>query len=144
MVDGKAKTLTADQKNYLAQNKGNSFYIIGGEAAVNKSMAELIKGYGKMERIGGATRYETSTLFAQKFFNSPDVAVLAYAQNFPDGLSGGPVAMALDAPLVLTATKYEDKAVAFAKENEVFSGIVLGGPILISDEAVSAIYGKVR
>lgn len=144
LVDGKAKTLTADQKNYLAQNKGNSFYIIGGEAAVNKSMADLIKGYGKMERIGGATRYETSTLFAQKFFNSPDVAVLAYAQNFPDGLSGGPVAMALDAPLVLTATKYEDKAVAFAKENEVFSGIVLGGPILISDEAVSAIYGKVR
>lgn len=144
LVDGTAKTFTNAQKNYFAQNKGNKFYIIGGEVAINKTVANIIKGYGVTERIGGDDRYETSTLFAQKFFDNPDMAVLVYAQNFPDGLSGGPVAMALGAPLILTATKFESRAVAYAKENEVFSGIVLGGPILISNEAVSLIYGNVR
>ena len=144
LVKGTGKSLDAKQKAYLNQNKGKKFYIIGGEAAVSKTMANLIKSYGSITRIGGANRYETSTLFAQKFFSDPDTAVLAYAKNFPDGLSGGPLAMALDAPLILTATNSEAKAVSFAKDYEVFSGIVLGGPTLISNGAVNAVFGTVR
>ena len=106
------------------------------------TMADTIKAYGSVERIGGANRYATSTMIADKFFDNPQYAVLAYGLNLPDGLSGGPLAMSLDAPLVLTATGSETTAAYYTKGEGIYSGVVLGGPGLISDGAVNTIFGS--
>ena len=134
-------SLNSSQKEFLASlGSGSKVYIIGGTSAVNQSTANALAAYGTVERIEGATRYETSVNIAKKFFTETDSAVLAYAQNFPDGLSGGPLAYALNAPLVLTAGGKESAAVTYAAQAGIKSGAVLGGPTLISDKVVRTIY----
>ena len=135
------KVLSDTQKTFLEENVKGSIYIIGGESAVNATIEEELSVYGKTERISGSTRYETSVLFAQKFFEAPKHAVLASAKNFPDGLCGGALAMSLDAPLILTADGKVDEAVSYMSENGISTGFVLGGDAVISDESANLVFG---
>lgn len=134
-------TLTSEQESFLnALSADNKIYIIGGTAAVIDAMMNTLSAYGEVERIGGSNRYETSVNVAKKFFTDPDHLILTYAYNFPDGLSGGPLAISRNAPLILTATSDRSYAVSYAKSIGVSSGIVLGGNGLISDSAVREIF----
>ncbi len=119
---------------------GQDFYILGGVNAVKPSVESAVGQYGYVERIGGNTRYQTSTLIAKKFFDAPETAVIAYAMNFPDGLCGGPLAMSMDAPLILTATGSEKAATAYMELYGINDGVVLGGPSLISDASAKSIF----
>ena len=132
------KELKAEQKEFLANSSGK-FVIIGGTSAVSAKLESELKSIGTVERLGGATRYETSVLVAQRFVQNPGAAILAYAKNFPDGLCGGPLAYALGAPLILTDTDHTDAARDYIEG--ITSGIVVGGPGLISDAAVRTIFG---
>ena len=132
--------LYGKQPEFLAGLKNCTFTVIGGESAVSAKLFDAIKAYGKVERLAGANRFETSVLVAQKYFKAPETAVLAYAWNYPDGLCGGSLAFSLKAPLILTMTKYEAKAVEYAKNAGIEIGLVLGGDTLISDDAVRAIF----
>lgn len=135
------KELSKAQKAFLNAYANSRLYIIGGESAVNRNIEKQLKNYGTTERISGSTRYETSVLFAQKFFAEPKQAVLAYAKNFPDGLCGGALAMSMDAPLILTASGKEEAAVSYMDEKEISCGYVLGGDRLISDDSVRMLFG---
>lgn len=133
-------SLTSAQKEMLSKGNGQ-IYVIGGTAAVSKSVENALKQYGSVARIGGANRYETSALVAQTFFGAePFAAVLAYAQNFPDGLCGGPLAYSLKSPLILTATGKESVAVSYATSVGIKNGYVLGGTGLISDATARKIF----
>ena len=134
-------SLSAEQKAFLASLNGNKLYILGGEEAVSKSIANEVKAYGAITRIGGATRYETSVMIAKEFFSNPKYAVLAYAENFPDGLCGGPLAINTNGPLILTKTGKEAAATEYVTGNYITSGAVLGGEILISDDAAKKVFG---
>ena len=68
--------------------------------------------------------------------------VIAYGQNYPDGLCGGVLAYYLNAPMLLTRDKNAALAAEFAAEKGITSGAVLGGPSLISDSAVQQIFGS--
>lgn len=129
-----------EQKEYLDTIGVKKYYIIGGTAAVNDMTAAQINTYGPVMRVAGGNRYETSAAVAMQFSGTDARAVmLVYGDNFPDGLSGGALAMAMDAPLLLVndintlyAGNYVDKA-------QVGRSTTLGGPLLISDEAVGKI-----
>ena len=101
-----------------------------------------MNGSYRTERLWGATRYETSTAVAKKFFPKAKTVMLAYAQNFPDGLSGGPLAMKKNAPIILTDSKTTGAAKTYVRSAGVVSSITLGGTSLISDNAVKAIMGS--
>ena len=133
-------SLNDSQKAFLQNHAANKKYILGGTAAVSTKVENQTKVYGTVERIGGNTRYETSVLIAKEFSPNANQAVLAYAQNFPDGLSGGALAYAMKEPLVLTASGKEAAAAAYAKEQGITSGVILGGSGLISDKAVRTIF----
>ena len=135
------KILYTAQKEFLKDHKDSKIYIIGGNNAINTAIEDELAAYGETERISGTTRYETSVLFAQKFFDTPEYGVLAYAKNFPDGLCGSTLAMSLDAPLILTANGNVSAAVSYMVEKGVSTGYVLGGDKLISDESVNLIFG---
>ncbi len=137
------KSVTEQQKAFMAEHQGSRYYIIGGEGAVSKEIEGLVRKYGKVERIAGNSRYETSILVAETFFDTPKTAVLASAKNFPDGLCGGPLAMSKNAPLILTATGKESNAVIYANEKGIYIGAVLGGDGLISDEATNSIFESI-
>lgn len=118
------------------------FLVVGGSSAVGTPVEKLFRLYGKTERISGSNRFETSALLADMFFgDTAQQAVLAYAWNYPDGLCGGPLANALNAPLILTMTGLESAAVDYTTDAGIESGIVLGGEQLISDDAIRTIFG---
>ena len=133
-------SLRATQVNYLKTLGTKNFYLIGGTNAVNKRIESSLGAYGTTQRIEGATRYYTSVNIAKTFFPNAKTAVLAYAQNFPDGLSGGCLACSMDAPLILTANGKQASAVAYAKEAGITGGAVLGGTGLIPDKIVRSIF----
>ncbi|MBQ2928233.1 MAG: cell wall-binding repeat-containing protein, partial [Oscillospiraceae bacterium] len=133
-------SLRATQVNYLKTLGTKNFYLIGGTNAVNKRIESALGSYGTTQRIEGATRYYTSVNIAKTFFPDAKCAVLAYAQNFPDGLSGGCLACSMNAPLILTANGKQAPAVAYAKEAGITGGAVLGGTGLIPDKVANAIF----
>jgi putative cell wall-binding protein len=135
------RQLTPSQKEFLA-GADRKFVIIGGESAVSADMAAQLEAYGTIERIGGSNRYETSINVAKRFFSDPSAVVLAYGANFPDGLCGGPLAYAVGAPLILTRDVNASLAAAYTAEQGITNGAVLGGPSLISDNAVSTILSQ--
>ena len=128
------------QKAYVESLAGKEFYLIGGTGAVNVNIENYFKALGSVTRIGGATRFDTSMKVAETFFKNPKAAVLAYGQDFPDGLCGGSVANAMGGPLLLATTGKAEQAAAYAQSNGIKTGAVLGGPTLISDIAVRYIF----
>lgn len=133
-------SLTAEQKTFLEGIDNAKIYIIGGEAAVSLRTENELNEFGSVERIYGANRYETSVNIAKEFFPNAKYAVLAYGQNFPDGLSGGPLAKNMNAPLLLSYNTRSDYAKAYAESIGIRSGVVLGGSGLISDKSVNTIF----
>ena len=136
------KTLSTKQKEFLSSLNGNQIIIIGGTSAVSTSIESQLRQYGSVERLAGQNRYETSVLVAERFFENPEYAVLAYAKNFPDGLSGGSLAYLNNGPLLLTDNNNWEYAANYVQENGIVRGAVLGGPTLISSETVENIFNS--
>ena len=132
--------ITAKQQSYLDTLSTKNMYLIGGTGAVSKAVEKDLNGY-TLKRFAGANRFETSTMVANEFFPKSECIVLAYGYNFPDGLSGGPLAMSIGAPLVLTSN--ESACVNTARNYAITAGVskavVLGGKTLISDQSVMSI-----
>ena len=140
-------SLTGTQKDFLNGLSTEKFYLIGGEGVVKpKIESDLINlGYskdGNIKRLWGPTRYETSTAVAEEFFKEPKTVMLAYAHNFPDGLSGGPLALWEKAPIILTDSSNTGAARAYVESFGAFRSITLGGPSLISQAAVEFIMDR--
>ena len=124
----------------LALLKNCTYTIIGGEKAVSQTLEDTISRMGTTTRVAGSNRYETSVLVAEKYFEDPWAVVLAYARNFPDGLCGGALAYAMDAPLILTMTNNETQAALYVQSQGIHTGVVMGSDELISDNSVRAIF----
>lgn len=135
--------MTSTQTSYLNKIKCSNVYIVGGESAVSSAVKTSLSAKGcNIQRFAGANRYETSYLVAKKFFKTSNDVVLAYAKNFPDGLSGGPLALSLNSPMILADSSNTAYANAYVKSAGVTKAAVLGGTGLISDSAVSKILKK--
>jgi len=133
--------LTDQQKQFLNQVKGKKIYILGGTGAVKPLIENQLKSYGKVERIAGSTRFETSYLIAEKFYPNAEYAVLAYSNDYPDGLCGGPLAYQIQAPLILTRSGNEDLAARYVKDRSIEDGYILGGVNALPDSVAQKIFG---
>ena len=134
-------SLSATQQQYLNSVKGGKLYIIGGTAAVNARIETSLKGYGTTQRLSGATRYYTAVEIAKTFFPNTKTAVVAYGENFPDGMCGGTLAYSMGAPVLLTTNSKSAVTVDYTTANGIHSGAVLGGNKLISDNVVEKAFG---
>ena len=110
--------------------------LIGGEKAVSKNVENYLAKNYTLDRIAGKNRYETSAMIAERFFSHAETAVVAYGLNFPDGLSGGPLAMSLEAPMLLMTDSETAEASAYVETAGVLHIAVMGGTTLIKDQAV--------
>lgn len=138
------KTLLEEQKEFLEENADKQCYIIGGTGAVNEKMQDEIEKIMVTNRISGSTRYETSVMVAETFFEYPDTVTLAFAKNFPDGLCGGPLAKTMNAPLILTASRKESDAEEYIEKSESKTGITFGGANTLSDKTVRNAWGYIQ
>lgn len=135
------KALTPDQKSFLQRhvNDLNYVYAIGGTGVVTDSVASEAANqageFGSFTRVAGKDRYKTSVAVAEEFFGYMTFKVyLAYALNYPDGLAGGPLAYADDAPLLLVTEANHKDALNWCEETGIYECAVMGGKALISDE----------
>ena len=100
-------------------------------------------GLPDVTRLAGNTRYETSVLVAETFFTSPTQAVIAYGENFPDGLSGSPLANTVGAPLILTRAGKEAAAAKYVADTGITGGYALGGTTVLPEKTVEKIFPAV-
>ncbi len=137
------KSLNAAQKEFLQtlNKSGTRFYVIGGTGAVSDEIMNELGNYGQiMGRIAGKDRYQTSVNIATTFINTAGKVVIATGKNFPDGLSGGPLAYALGAPLILVADGKADKAAEYTSQAVLSVAYALGGTGAISDETMNKVF----
>lgn len=133
-------SLTSSQKAFIKKHNSAEFYIIGGTGTVNEEIENYLAEYGTVERVSGKNRYDTSVKIAEKFFKNPDEVILAYAYNFPDGLSAGPLAATKNIPILLISEDRTEMASEYVKENNINKGIILGGSSLITDDMAKEVF----
>ncbi|MBQ9592598.1 MAG: leucine-rich repeat protein, partial [Lachnospiraceae bacterium] len=87
-------SLNAKQKAMLQElkEKGCTFTILGGEKAVSAEVEAMIREEVgdalAQERISGKTRYLTSAMIAERYFQKAEKMLLVTGENYPDGLCG--------------------------------------------------------
>lgn len=152
------KTLTESQKKFLKDKMYCYFHLIGGTGAVSEEVVAELLQIAPVERVAGDNRFETSVAVAKRFFyavnygtttgkwgamvRDPETIALVYAQNFPDGLSAGPLAAAMNAPVILVqnANKAVEVASEYRELLELSTMYVMGGETLISEETANTIF----
>ena len=85
----------------LARLAPTTIVIVGGLGVVGTAVETRLAAIAPIVRLGGADRYETSRLLVDYAFDSTGIAYIATGRDFPDGLSAGAAAGALDVPVVL-------------------------------------------
>ncbi|WP_409252048.1 cell wall-binding repeat-containing protein [Bacillus sp. SCS-153A] len=92
------------------------------------------------QRLSGVDRFDTAVRISKEGWEKADTVVLAQGYNFPDALTGGPLAYKYDAPLLLTD---KNKLTASTKKEIERLGadkvIILGGKGAIGTEVETAI-----
>ena len=143
LVNGKG-TLREDQKAYLESVRGAELYAIGGVNTITPDLLKELDAYDAngAERVYGSGRELTSAAVAKTFFPEAKTAALASSLDFPDGLSGGPVAFAMNAPLLLTRENKEAAAKDYVNSKGITSGYIIGGEKAVSDTTAERIFGK--
>ena len=134
LVDDSLKDI---QKEYLSSLGSRNYYLIGGTGAVKPAVESEINEYGMVERIAGANRFATSEAIAMKFFPAGSgKLVIASGDDFPDGLTGGPVAIAESAPIVLVNSLNSAEAEKYIERFGVKKLIVIGGNGSVADALI--------
>lgn len=131
-------TAIAAELRRLAPKK---IVVLGGPNSVSDAVESQLRSYtgGAVERWMGADRYEASAQISQETFG-PGVAVayVASGLNFPDALSGAPVAGMGNSPMLLTDDDRLPSPIAEELDRlKPKRIVVLGGPASVSD-AVAA------
>lgn len=81
----------------------------------------------EMTRLSGDSRIRTALEVSKNGFDSSEYVLIANGFNFPDALAGGPLAVALKAPILLTAKEQlEDEVLKEVIELGATKAIILG------------------
>jgi putative cell wall-binding protein/uncharacterized protein YkwD len=118
--------------------------VLGSAAIVSDAVAGWVGAItgAQVSRTYGADRYATAVALSQANYanNGPSTVYVATGANFPDGLSGSPVAGSLPGPLLLVPTSSLPGSVAAELQRLAPETVViLGGSGAISDGVVGAI-----
>lgn len=117
------------------------FSLIAGSIVLSTDVkAESKKDFS---RIAGSNRYETSIQVSKKYYSSSKSIIIANGKVFADALSGGQLALALDAPILLSAEN--DVSDSLIKEVERLGAkdvYILGGESTISKKIERRFLGK--
>ena len=135
--------LTEEQTAYLESVTFDKIYVIGGTGVISSDMVNSLTEYANVTRVGGKDRFATSLGVANTFFpGHHDYMMMVYAMNFPDGLSGGALAYQYDAPVILATSSNTSAAASYRGSAGAARSITMGGPGLISDNAIFTAMGN--
>lgn len=87
---------------------------------------------GRVQRISGKGRVETSVEVSKKSYRGAATAIIANGMNYADALAGGPLALSLKAPILLTTGNLSKAVKDELKAKGVKEVILLGGTSAVS------------
>ena len=138
-----SNVLVEEAKWELKRLQVKNVIIVGGEAAISKSVSEQIQSLGiNVERIAGTDRYSTALKVAQTVGTENGVFV-ATGTGFADALSVGPIAGKLQIPIILINNDSMSKEVAQLLSLSPKS-YVIGGTSAISNSMLKYIANSER
>lgn len=119
--------------------------IIGGKIAIKDTVADELTSMGiKIERISGASRLETSIKIAERFHTAPEEVMISTGYNFPDALSGGPLAAKLKSPILLVRPdRTTQNVLDYLGTTSPQNIYILGGSVAVNDDVkkeISSLY----
>ena len=127
----------------------DTIVIVGGSSVVSSSVANALRSYADdVVRIGGANRYETSRLIADRgldkgFFGTERQVWVATGANYADALSAGAAAASAGVPILLVdgkASSIDSATRSFlASQLEPTVARVAGGTSVVSNGVKNAI-----
>lgn len=115
--------------------------VLGGVAAVSDRVAgELATLASDVDRLAGASRYDTAAAVSADAFVAARTVLVATGEGFADALAGGPAAARLAAPLLLTPrSSLPDTVATELRALNPRRVIVLGGPAAVTDDVLRQI-----
>jgi len=126
-----------------------------GSSSVTSSSAGVVSGGvtvkmqvraqvgATVRRLGGADRYQVSSLIADTSFGSAQTVIIASGETFPDALSASGLAGCYSAPLLLVQQNAVPAAISSRiKALGATKAIVCGGPATVSNGVVSTLRAK--
>lgn len=125
-------------KSTIKKIGARDIILAGGDSALSDQVAKeaaALDKDGKVERIGGSNRYETSALMARRVVarSGAKEAVVATGLTFADALSVAPFAGAKGAPILLTAPTELPASTASAIKSLGIKGVhIIGGDAAVS------------
>lgn len=141
LVSGTARGVDAATWTILAGLGAKRLVIVGGTSVITPEIEEQLRTAGyHVDRLGGATRYETSAEVNDAFFDpgTATTAFLATGTNFPDALAGAALAGLTRSPLYITGPDCTPESThASIERSGATSRVALGGPAAIGDDAAS-------
>jgi len=110
--------------------------LVGGPAAITEDVRRQLAPHDRIDRVGGADRYETAAALIGEAPGTSDVGVVASGRDFADALAGGAVAGATDGSLVLAAeTCLPTSEAQRLVDHGVDELLVIGGTRAVADGA---------
>lgn len=123
--------------------RGGTVWLLGGTQALSDNVEATVRNWGFVpRRLAGVTRVETSVAVAKEI-GSASTAFVVNAWNFPDALSAGSAAGAVQGGVHVLLTNVDSVPTPTAVQLETglyTSRVVFGGVAAVND----ATYGAVR
>ncbi len=135
--------IPATTRAELSRLRPGKIVILGSTGVVGNGVATALKAYatyGVVQRLAGATRYDTAAAISAGSFASAGTVFLATGTNFPDALGGGPVAGTVPGPLLLvTGSAVPNAAANELRRLDPERVVVLGGTGVVSNTVINQV-----
>lgn len=109
------------------------FIVIGGDASISDNILNKCRKIGRVERIYGVDRYETSYKALNNLYKNRESLVISSGDNnrLTDALAGSSVAAINKAPIVLVNKNIDESVLGNKKYENIF---VLGGKDSVTEK----------
>ena len=136
-----AGSLSAPTAAALQATPPSSLTVVGGPAVVSDA---TYAAAGATRRIGGADRYETSTMVADAFFPNASKVAFANGSSWQDALVGAPAGAKSGTPTLLLASPAaagSTFAYVVAHINGQVQALAYGSPDTMTPTPLTELYG---
>ena len=123
----KKDSVPSQIQNAIKDLEINKTYIAGGTNTISKSTEAMLPNV--VERMAGATRYETSVAIAKSKFGASKEAYIASGEEFADALVISPVSGKYNRPTLLVSTKEANNGPvrSYVKDTKISKLTAIGG-----------------
>ncbi|HET7357110.1 MAG TPA: cell wall-binding repeat-containing protein, partial [Nocardioidaceae bacterium] len=124
---------------------GGTVFLLGGRASLAPTVEQALADLGyRVHRLGGATRYDTAAIVANRLPHAHRV-LLATGSDFPDALTASTAAAHTGGVVLLThGASMPARTMGWLSRHPSLPVTAIGGPAATADPAAQAFVGKDR